>query len=109
MLDQVAPAAPAQRPAQRPSSSGGGPPPGPAASAQQRPAAASSQTGRFRKIEATPLQQNIRTGPAAAPAPRKVEIQGESKFPWAVVGLVVLIAGAAVAILASLGFLGGTE
>lgn len=105
VMNQVAaPAAPAQqRPQARP---GGGAPP---AAASQSGSPASSQAGRFRKVDATPLQQNIRTTPQGAQAPRRVEIAGESKFPWAVVGLVVLIAGAAVAILGSLGFLGGTE
>ncbi|MCE9636508.1 MAG: GTPase domain-containing protein [Planctomycetes bacterium] len=84
---------------------------GPATSHAGSPHNSANQTGRHRKVEATPLQQSIRTTPQGAPAAhgRKVELPAENKFPWIMVGLVVLIAGAAAAILGSLGTFGGGE
>jgi mutual gliding-motility protein MglA len=67
-----------------------------------------NQTGRFRKVDATPLQQNIRTTQPSQHTQRRLELPGEKKqFPWVIVGLVVLIVGAAAAVLGSLGFLSG--
>jgi signal recognition particle receptor subunit beta len=105
------PAGPA-RPAPRPASAGlpagaaGGLPP--ASSAPS--AGGGSQQSRHRKVDATPLQQPIRSSAGPVPTgPRRVEIQGEKRFPWALVGLAVLIAGAAAAIVASLGTFGGAR
>lgn len=103
-LQQGPPSVQQQRPSSQ--SKTGGPVTGPIS----KPVGGGGGGGGFRKIEATPLQQNIRTTPQSAHAPRKVELPGEkSKFPWIVVGLVVLTLGAAVAIFASLGHFGGGD
>ena len=95
-----------QRPQQQKPSPSSGPPSGPTGS--------QNQTGRFRKndgrkIESSPLQQNIRTTQPTGAPQRKVELPTDKKFPWLMVGLVVMILGAAGAILKVLGVVGGTE
>jgi len=67
-----------------------------------------SNTGRTRKVDATPLQQTLRAGPSANGGQRKLTIPSEGKIPWLIVGLVVLTIGAAALLLGSLGFLTGS-
>jgi hypothetical protein len=116
-MDQVPPPAPAaSRPQARPAAGTAQVRPG-AGSAQIRPGGSIQQgnvpgrvtQNRMRKVEATPLQQTIRTTPASSTGShRMVKLPPERKFPWLVVGLVILTVGAAAAVLGSLGFLTGS-
>lgn len=101
VMDQVAPAASAAAPPQArpPVRPGGGAP---------QPQGARPAQGRTRKVDATPLQQPIRTTQSGPGAQRQVQLPKERKFPWLVVTLLVLIAGAAAAIVGSLGLLSGS-
>ena len=75
-----------QRPQQQKPSPSSGPPSGPTGS--------QNQTGRFRKndgrkIESSPLQQNIRTTQPTGAPQRKVELPTDKKFPWLILFLIV--------------------
>ena len=57
-----------------------------------------------RKVDATPLEQTIRTqAPSPQGAPRKVQIAEAKRFPWIAVALAALIVVAAVVVLVSTG------
>lgn len=92
-----APGAPLQRPA------------GPPAGHGPRPTGGGGWNSN-RKVEASPLQQSIRTTPSAASSatgngPRQVQIQEHREFPWVAVGLGGLILAAVGVILWQTGLL----
>jgi hypothetical protein len=70
-----------------------------------KPAPAPAQANKgwqqpTRKVEATPLDQNIRARPQQSNGgPRKVQIRDDKGFPWIAVGLTGLIAVAAAVVL----------
>jgi signal recognition particle receptor subunit beta len=77
---------------------------GTAAPAPGSPGASGRNWQPPRKVDATPLEQNIRTpGAAAAAAPRRVQIAEEKSFPWVAVALGALIVVAAGVVLVTTG------
>jgi len=66
----------------------------------------SRDAARYRKVDAQPLQQTVRASAPASHVQRKVDLPSDRRFPWILVGLVVLIVGAAGLILGSLGLIG---
>jgi hypothetical protein len=56
-----------------------------------------------RKVDATPLDQTIRTSPSTSMSPRRVQIAEEKRFPWAAAALGALIVLAAGVVLVTMG------
>jgi signal recognition particle receptor subunit beta len=88
-------AAAAPAPATPNKSAGGAPAPG-------GPGASGRNWQPPRKVDATPLEQTIRS-PSAAAAPRRVQIAEEKSFPWVAVALGALIVVAAGVVLVTTG------